>query len=150
MALAERGPSNSGYESGVSPVTQALTVNVKDDELMAVVVSHTVLNLEEGQQGSYRLALTQAPADGESVTITVQRPAGVDVSPTTPVVLGANNWQPGVLVQVTPQADNVSEPAGTTATVQHQVESSGGGDDAKFGAATASNVVINVSDAPSS
>ena len=131
-------------------MTQELTVTVKDDELVAVVVSHTVLNLEEGRRGSYRLALTQAPATGESVTITVQRPAGVDVSPTTPVVLDANNWESGVLVQVTPQADNVSEPEGTTATVQHAVSASGGGDDAKFGDAEASDVTINVSDAPSS
>ena len=82
-----------------------------------MVVSHTTLNLEEGQTGEYRLSLTQAPATGESVTITVQRPAGVTVAPTIPIVLTASNWETGVTVQVTPQADNVVETNGVTATM---------------------------------
>ena len=128
----------------------SVSIMIKDDEAAGVVVSHTTLNLEEGQTGQYTLSLTQEPATGESVTITVQRPAGVTVAPTIPVVLTASNWESGVVVQVTPQADNVTE-TDETATVQHQVSSAGGGTDAKFGSATtATAVTINVSDAPSS
>ena len=145
--------TGSGFESGADNLQSdipGVDVTIKDDELANVVVSHTTLNLMEGQIGSYRLSLTAAPATGETVTVTIQSAAGLSLSATS-VDLTATNWEGGERITVTPAVDNLDEDEGTdTAMLNHVVENSGGGDDAKYGDATATSVTINISDRPSS
>ena len=144
---AVSGPEGSGFKS----VTDAPGVNVTimDNELPQAVVSHTTLNLMEGQAGAYTLSLTKAPAADETVTITVQAAAGLSLSSTT-ASLTESNWENGVRITVTPAVDNLVEAPGTDmAMLNHVVSTSNSsGDYAEVTSATA--VTINISDRPSS
>ena len=74
--------TSSGDDYNSSTGVQDVRVRVKDDELAGVVVSHTALNAVEGTAVTYTLSLTQAPETTvKTVTITVQRPGDVDISP---------------------------------------------------------------------
>ncbi len=69
-------------------------LTLMDDELANVVISHTTLNVVEGERATYTVTLTQAPNAGETVTVTVAAPAGVNVAPQS-VSLSASNWNTG-------------------------------------------------------
>jgi hypothetical protein len=136
--------TSSGDDYNSSTGVQDVRVRVKDDELAGVVVSHTALNAVEGTAVTYTLSLTQAPNDGETVTITVQRPGDVDISPASAqVTLTSGTWEDGEDVTLTPATDNIDD-AGTV-IVSHVVVSSDTAD-GKYKDSTASDVVLTVSD----
>ena len=123
-------------------VTADVVVQVKEAAIPAVVVSHTALTIVEGSVGEqYRLTLTQAPASGETVTVTVGSPADIGTS-TTSARLDASNWSTGVKVRVTSPDDGATE-GDQRRTVTHTVASSG----AVYATVTAvSNVDVMVKD----
>ena len=124
----------------------SVSVTVKEAAIAAVVVSHTALTIVEGTIGrEYRLTLTQAPATGETVTVTVGSPADISTSVSS-ASLDASNWSTGVTVRVSSPDDGATEGAHTR-TVTHTVASSNAAGTYKdVKAATA--VTVTVMDPP--
>ena len=119
-----------------------LSVTVKEAAIAAVVVSHTALAIVEGTIGrEYRLTLTQAPAAGETVTVTVGSPADISTSVSS-ASLDASNWSTGVTVRVSSPDDGVTEGDHTRAVTHTVASSNAAGKYKDVKAATAVTVTV--------
>ena len=126
------GVTIAGYNSADgSAVTHAGgTFQVRDKGAAEVIVSLTDLSIAAGASDSYNLSLTQAPAAGETVTITVGTTGQIGINPTS-VELNAGNWENGVDVTLSPLA---SATAATDVSVTNAAQAVGGGTDAVYSA----------------
>ena len=130
-------------------------VKAVDDESPSIVVSRTAWSMDEETAQVYNIQLTQAPDDGEEVTVRLIYNSG-DFSVAyaeggTAAVLSASTWDAGINVTVTAVDVN----ADMTRTLVHTVSSAGGedseeeGDDGpKYPGKSASSITITVKDVP--
>ena len=119
-----------------------VSVTVMEAAIAAVVVSHTALTIVEGTIGrEYRLTLTQAPAAGETVTVTVGSPADISTSVSS-ASLGASNWSTGVTVRVTSPDDGVTEGPQIRAVTHEVASSNAAGKYKDYKAASAVTVTV--------
>ncbi len=119
-----------------------VSVTVMEAAIAAVVVSHTELTIVEGTIGrEYRLTLTQAPAAGETVTVTVGSPADISTSVSS-ASLGASNWSTGVTVRVTSPDDGVTEGSQIRAVTHTVASSNAAGKYKDYKAASAVTVTV--------
>ena len=129
----------AGYAA--APSGQSFTVRDNDGDAGGVIVSHTQLSIAAGASDSYTLSLTQAPADGETVKVTLASTDQIGISPLT-LDFNTSNWNAGVPVTLSPLAQ-----ATGSITVTHTADASTGGedDDAKYrNAPTVSSVTVTV------
>ena len=130
-------------------------VKAMDDESPSVVVSRTAWSMDEDSAEVYNIQLTQAPDDGEEVTVRlIFNPGEFLVAYDgggTAAVLDVDNWDAGIVVTVTA----VDVDADVTRTLNHTVSSAGGEEDEngengpKYRSASASSITITVKDVPS-
>ena len=127
---------------GVSAGTVAeATVSITDDDTAGVSVSTTELEIEEGDSGTYTVALTSEPAG--DVTVAIGGVAGTDLSlDKLSLTFTPGNWDTAQTVTVTAGHDDdaVDEAA---VTVTHTVSSA---DDTGYNGVTADSVVVTVDD----
>ena len=116
----------AGYAD--APTDVSFFVRDNDADNGGVIVSHTQLSIDAGASDSYTLSLTQAPATGETVEVTVASGGQIGINPLT-VEFDTSNWNSGVQVTLSPLAQ-----ASGSITVTHVAEASEGGedDDAKY------------------
>ena len=124
----------SGYESATAPSN--VSVTIKDDEAAGVVVSRTVLSVEEGGTVTYTVRLTTAPASGETVTINLAG-TGVNLGATS-LTFDDGDFAAPKDVTVTGHVDGDDQD--DAASVVHTVTSDG----ATYASVTASTVNITV------
>ena len=129
--------SYSGLHSATSSITA--TATIRDNDTRGVTVSETVLDIDEGNVGTYTVVLTSAPTG--SVTVTPSQDSGdADVTVSDALTFTAMNWN--VAQTVTVSAAQDTDAVDDTATIEHAVA---GGD---YGAnsVTADDVAITVDD----
>ncbi len=138
----------AGYVNGAgTAVTQADgSFQIRDTEVAEVIVSQTDLSIAAGASGSYNVSLTQAPAAGETVTITVTTTGQIGINPVE-VELNASNWEAGVDVTLSPLA---SATVADNVAVTNTGLAAGGGTDSVYstegagGAVDATNVSVDI------
>ena len=99
-----------------------VTVDVTDDDIAGVVITPTVLTVNEGATGTYRVRLGAEPSS--SVTVTINDPTGnpdVSASPST-LTFSTTTWDRDQTVTVFSAQDTIAE-TNETATVTHTVTS---------------------------
>ena len=138
----------AGYVDGTgSAVEQSeLSFQIKDKSAAEVIISHTALEIAGGASGQYNVSLTQAPAAGETVTVTVESTAlTIDFAPAK-VELTDANWEGGESVTLTLGARSAGGTVSNTAAV------STGGDEteAKYRAVSTASIDVTVTVPPSS
>ena len=141
VATLSHTAAGGDYQGETGP---EVDLTLMDDELANVVISHTILNVVEGERATYTVTLTQAPNAGETVTVTVAPPSGVNVAPES-VTLSASNWNTGATITATPGTDKANE-TGETAALTHTVASSDETDGKYKDVNTATAVTLHVSD----
>ncbi len=126
----------SGYESATAPSN--VSVKIKDDEAAGVVVSRTMLSVDEGQTVTYTVRLTTAPSADETVTINLAG-TGVNLDETS-LEFTDGNFSTVQTVTVTGHVDGDDQD--DDASVVHTVTTTGGDED--YDGVTASTVNITV------
>ena len=127
----------SGLHSATSSITA--TGTIRDNDTRGVTVSETVLDIDEGNVGTYTVVLTSAPTG--SVTVTPSQDSGdADVTVSDALTFTAMNWN--VAQTVTVSAPQDTDAVDDTATIEHAVA---GGD---YGAnsVTVYDVAVTVDD----
>ena len=127
----------SGLHSATSSITA--TGTIRDNDTRGVTVSETVLDIDEGNVGTYTVVLTSAPTG--SVTVTPSQDSGdADVTVSDALTFTAMNWN--VAQTVTVSAAQDTDAVDDTATIEHAVA---GGD---YGAnsVTVYDVAVTVDD----
>ena len=108
------------------------TLTLADDDTRGVVLSATDLEVNEGDSGTYTVALTSQPT--AAVTVTPSRSSGdTDVTVSGALTFAASDW--GAAQTVTVSAAQDSDAADDSAVIAHSV---GGGDYASFAAGSVS------------
>ena len=133
---AEVTHSVSGY-AGVF-TAPAVTVTVTDDDTRGVTVTPTTFLLDADERGTYTVVLDTEPVGG-SVTVTINDPAGPDVSVSpSSLTFNSSNWNMArtVTVMVSPTAD--------TNRVVHTISHTVSGAD--YGSVAAADVMVTVTD----
>ena len=132
---------SGAYPTATAPTGVQFSVRDNDADAGGVIVSHTQLSIAAGGTGHYMLSLTQAPASGESLTVTVGSTGQVQIDPLT-VTFDTSNWNAGERVDLSPLAQ-----ATGSITVTHTAAASTGGDDddAKYRTApTVDSVTVTI------
>ena len=132
---------SGAYPTATAPTGVQFSVRDNDADAGGVIVSHTQLSIAAGGTGHYMLSLTQAPASGESLTVTVESTGQVQIDPLT-VTFDTSNWNAGERVDLSPLAQ-----ATGSITVTHTAAASTGGDDddAKYRTApTVDSVTVTI------
>ena len=119
----------------------SFSVRDNDGAAGGVIVSHTQLSIAAGGTGQYMLSLTQAPATGESLTVTVASAGQIGINPLT-VTFDTGNWNAGVRVDLSPLA----QATGSITVTNTAAASTGGADaDAKYRTApTVADVTVTI------
>ena len=114
-----------------------LTLTIEDDDERGVTVSATTLEMDEGDEATYRVVLTSEPT--ADVTVTPSRESGdSDVTVSEALTFTALNWSTPQTVTVSAAHDADAED--DEAVIAHAV---GGGD---YDGATAASVDVTVDD----
>ncbi len=92
----------SASATGLDPVTA--TVDVRDDDVQAILVSPASLALDEGAEASFELRLAFDPVDPIEVALTVSDPTAVAVTPSV-LAFDAGSWSAPRSVRVRALAD---------------------------------------------
>ena len=100
----------------------SVTVTVRDDDTREVIVSESMLTIEEGNRDTYTVVLRSAPTGNVTIAVSSDT-TGVNVSPTS-LTFTAGNWDSARTVTVSSTEDRIDE-ANQTAAVTHMVS---GGD----------------------
>lgn len=124
-------PTNATLGTATSGIT------ITDDDTNGVTISETTVDVTEGSTtDTYTVVLNAQPT--ANVTVTVTGDADVSVSP-APLTFTTANWNVAQTVTVTAVNDLTVEGAQST-TITHGVSG------ANYGAVTAANVAVNVTD----
>ena len=133
-ATVTHAPSGGGYDT-VPDLRVGVTV--ADDDTAAVNLSHTVLDVDEGDSATYTVWLDTKPTGQVKVTPSVASDSGLLVSPSSLTFTRAN-YATARTVTVSAQEDEDAEDG--TATVEHQAS---GGD---YSEVSVDPVVVRVDD----
>ena len=134
--------SNPVGASPMQPPNDRSMLTILDNDQRGVAVTPTSLDLLEGATGRYTVALTSQPSNPEGVTVEVNVPAGAGLSVNPPrLTFTPQAWHNPRTVTVYAQPDaNSTDPSPVTLT--HTVSGS------DYGAVTADNVTVRVTDRP--
>ena len=116
-----------------------------DDETAQIVLTPAGLSIAQGGSDSYTVGLTQAPAAGETVTISVSAAAGLNVTGGAVLTFTAGDWE-------TAQTVTIGVPASTGAgplNVTHSLDTEGGDSPVYTDNAAAGTVAVTVTAAGS-
>ncbi|NJP05656.1 MAG: tandem-95 repeat protein [Chloroflexaceae bacterium] len=136
----EPSPDNEGDFATITPAEVQVTVT--DDEVAAIDVDITTIEITEGSNGSFTVVLLAQPADDVTVTLT---PSSSDIDlgagPGNPLVLTftPENWHQAQTVTVV-VVDNETLDGPRTSTIT--ISTSGGG----FDAVTETEITVKITD----
>ena len=122
-------------------VTSAGSVAVTVKDAPGVAISETALIVQEGNTGTYTVALNTEPAG--DVTVAISGHAGPDVSvDKTTLTFTATTWETAQTVTVTAVEDEIDDD-GETVTLTHTVASA---DDSDYQGISAGSVAVSITD----
>ena len=114
------------------------TVTIEDDDARGIAVSPTALQVPEGGDATYTVALRSQPTGPVTVTPSLEAGSSSDVTVSGVLTFTAADWDRAQTVTVSAAQD--ADAVNDTATVEHGV--SGGG----YGPVTAADVAVTVAD----
>ncbi len=130
--------ADSAYNAGAVTIA-AVDVTVRDDDTAGVTVSQTALTVDEGDTGTYTLALTSRP--DAAVTIAVSSANTAAVTATATLTFTEDNWNTAQTVTVMGVEDADANDA-SGVQLSHVVTSTG----TAYAAVTAAAVSVTVND----
>ena len=119
---------------------ETTTVEITGEHLGAVTVSPTVLEIDEGDSGTYSVQLEAQPKDDVTITVTV--PAGADATVTpSSLTFTSENWNTPKQVSITAgqDADSIYD----VVTISHAVAT---GSPTEYLAVSVADVVLTIRD----
>ncbi len=126
--------SHTAANGGYGSVNRDLVVTVNDDDTPGLVFTPTALTVDEGESGTYTVALATQPS--ATVTVTVTGSGDVSVSPTS-LTFSNSNW--GTAQTVTVSAAEDADTVDDSVTLNHTAANGG------YGSVTG-NLVVTVDD----
>ena len=136
--------SHSASGGDYDSVTANLRVTVSDDETTALVFTPESLTVDEGESGSYTVALASQPTDAVTVTVNLSSGAGVTLDTDaatdgnqTSLSFSTSNWNTPQTVEMSGEQDD--DAVDETVTLSHSA--SGGNYDS-----VTANLSVTVSD----
>ena len=117
-----------------------MSITVRDDETAGITLSTTALEIAEGEDATYTVALDTAPVG--DVTVTIGGVTGTDLSlDKTTLTFTTTDWDAAQTVTVTAGQDG--DTADDTATLTHTAASTA---DSAYDGAPADSVAVTVTD----
>ncbi len=103
---------------------ESAELTLADDDEVSVLVEPTTLEIDEGSSATYSVALTSAPTEDVTISMTVSGDSDISVQPAS-LTFTTTDWHVARARPVTVEAAADADAAAGTATIAHGVTTSG-------------------------